>query len=119
MKLSELLEHCHQTQASDDGVNWYSPRPITMENTFLRYRIRAAWNVLLGRFDAIEWDKKTEKLNCWCRKCNENKMVNGIPFSLTRMILCPECGNKRCPKASNHILPCTNSNEPNQAGSVY
>ena len=36
-----------------------------------------------------------------------------------RMILCPECGNKRCPRATNHKLQCTNSNEPNQAGSVY
>lgn len=38
---------------------------------------------------------------------------------LDRMILCPECGNKRCPKATHHELPCTNSNEPNQEGSVY
>lgn len=35
------------------------------------------------------------------------------------MILCPTCRNKRCPKASNHILECTNSNEPGQEGSVY
>jgi len=38
---------------------------------------------------------------------------------LDRMILCSECGNKRCPKATNHKLQCTNSNEPNQAGSIY
>ena len=38
---------------------------------------------------------------------------------LDRMILCFECGNKRCPKATSHELPCTNSNEPNQAGSIY
>ena len=38
---------------------------------------------------------------------------------LDRMILCSECGNKRCPKATNHELQCTNSNEPNQAGSIY
>jgi len=38
---------------------------------------------------------------------------------LDRMILCSECGNKRCPKATNHALPCTNSNNPNQAGSVF
>ena len=38
---------------------------------------------------------------------------------LNRMILCSECGNKRCPKATSHELQCTNSNEPNQAGSVY
>lgn len=37
----------------------------------------------------------------------------------TRMILCPECGNKRCPKATDCSLDCTNSNEPGQAGSVY
>jgi hypothetical protein len=38
---------------------------------------------------------------------------------MTRIILCPSCGNKRCPKASNHRLECTDSNESGQAGSVY
>jgi len=64
-------------------------------------------------------EAKDEPVACWCHKCNENKLVNGIPFAMTRMILCPKCGNKRCPKASDHTLQCTNSNEPNQAGSVY
>lgn len=27
------------------------------------------------------------------------------------MILCPECGNKRCNKASNHRYACTHSND--------
>lgn len=36
-----------------------------------------------------------------------------------RMFLCPVCGNKRCPKASDHRLECTGSNEPGQGGSVY
>lgn len=35
------------------------------------------------------------------------------------MMLCALCGNKRCPHASNHFLPCANSNEPGQEGSVY
>lgn len=35
------------------------------------------------------------------------------------MIVCTECGNKRCPKASDHALACTGSNEPGQDGSVY
>lgn len=35
------------------------------------------------------------------------------------MILCPDCGNKRCPKASDHQLGCTRSNEPGQPGSIY
>lgn len=37
----------------------------------------------------------------------------------SRMIVCPSCGNKRCPKATHHDNPCTNSNEPNQEGSSY
>lgn len=37
----------------------------------------------------------------------------------SRMILCPTCGNKRCPKASDHELACTDSNEPGQPGSVF
>jgi hypothetical protein len=38
---------------------------------------------------------------------------------MTRMIVCPRCGNKRCPHASDHRNACTNSNEPGQPGSVY
>ncbi len=37
----------------------------------------------------------------------------------SRMVLCPTCGNKRCPKAANHNNQCTNSNDPNQLGSYY
>lgn len=35
------------------------------------------------------------------------------------MFLCIDCGNKRCPKATNHNNLCSNSNEPGQFGSVY
>lgn len=37
----------------------------------------------------------------------------------TFMILCPICGCKRCPKATDHRLACTESNEPGQEGSAY
>jgi len=37
----------------------------------------------------------------------------------TTMILCPKCGNKRCPKATDHNNRCTASNEPGQDGSAY
>lgn len=50
---------------------------------------------------------------CWCHKCSDASILE------QRMILCPECGNKRCPKASDHALACTRSNEPGQPGSVY
>jgi hypothetical protein len=37
----------------------------------------------------------------------------------TRMIVCTACGNKRCPRASDHELNCTGSNDIGQPGSVY
>ncbi len=49
-----------------------------------------------------------------CHRC-----ANGKLLALTYMILCPICGNKRCPKASDHDLACTGSNEPGQQGSIY
>lgn len=36
-----------------------------------------------------------------------------------RMYVCSECGNKRCPKATDCSLECTNSNSPKQSGSRY
>jgi hypothetical protein len=36
-----------------------------------------------------------------------------------KMFLCPTCGNKRCPKATDHELKCTGSNKPGQKGSMY
>lgn len=54
-----------------------------------------------------------------CHKCAEGKTVGCIPLSATRMILCPVCSNKRCPRASNHDLACTGSNEPGQPGSLF
>jgi uncharacterized protein (DUF983 family) len=54
-----------------------------------------------------------------CHKCAEGKMVGAFPLASTRMIVCQTCGYKRCPKASDHTLACTGSNEPGQPGSIY
>ena len=71
------------------------------------------------------------KKRCECHKCIDDfgltigavgslsSWLDALPLSAGQMILCPDCGNKRCPKASNHRLECTDSNEPNQEGSVY
>lgn len=55
-------------------------------------------------------------LNCWCHRCCEEQTGYKHMF---RMVLCPTCGNKRCPKASDHRLECTGSNSSGQEGSVY
>lgn len=61
---------------------------------------------------------------CQCIQClrdrkEQHPSIPGIPAEAGRMILCPKCGNKRCPKATNHRHECTQSNEPGQHGSVY
>lgn len=50
---------------------------------------------------------------CWCHTCR--------PVTVTdmRFVVCPDCGNKRCPHANDHRNTCTGSNEPGQEGSAY
>jgi len=52
-------------------------------------------------------------LTCGCLKCYPNVFPN------LRFNVCPICGNKRCPHATDHNYECTNSNDVGQNGSVY
>jgi hypothetical protein len=54
-----------------------------------------------------------------CHTCLVGVMENNMPVTSQRMIVCSDCGNKRCPKASNHRHKCTGSNEVGQYGSIY
>jgi hypothetical protein len=60
---------------------------------------------------------------CGCHRCigerDERGPGGAFPLSSCMMILCPICGNKRCPHANDHRHVCTNSNEPGQPGSAY
>ena len=70
-----------------------------------------------------------DKIACDCHRCMKDVRVavdmggghiaRSIAYAATRMILCSICGNKRCPHASDHELPCTDCNDPGQPGSVY
>ena len=53
------------------------------------------------------------KPECWCHTCRP------VTSDDMRMVLCPDCGNKRCPRANDHRNACTGSNEPGQEGSAY
>lgn len=68
---------------------------------------------------------------CGCQRCGEylevlvaatDKAVgeehDWLEFT-GGMIVCQECGNKRCPKATDHREICSGSNEPGQLGSSY
>jgi hypothetical protein len=82
-----------------DGGKGSAPRPYSVsQETFG------------NNFDRIFGKKKFAETTCYCYTCTKDH---------TRMILCPTCGNKRCPHATNHNLVCTNSNEPGQSGSRY
>lgn len=50
---------------------------------------------------------------CWCQTCRP------VTIDDMRFVVCPECGNKRCPHANDHKHACTKSNEPGQEGSAY
>ncbi|HIC8818150.1 TPA: hypothetical protein ACW70R_003408 [Klebsiella pneumoniae] len=51
--------------------------------------------------------------DCWCRTCRP------VVLNDMRFVVCPDCGNKRCPRANDHRNACTGSNEPDQEGSAY
>lgn len=59
---------------------------------------------------------------CECHACiaeHDLRGPGGLPLAMTRMVLCPICGNKRCPRATDHRNACTGSNDAGQRGSLY
>lgn len=61
-----------------------------------------------------------------CGRCEDARLEakaaasgNWYDALATGMMVCPECGNKRCPRAAWHGNACTGSNEPGQPGSAY
>ncbi|CAM6614130.1 DUF551 domain-containing protein [Enterobacter intestinihominis] len=82
-------------------------------------KLRDAVEIIRNSGIAIDAEKifaERDALNapdCWCRTCRP------VTFSDSRFVVCPECGNKRCPHANDHRNACTGSNEPGQEGSAY
>ena len=56
---------------------------------------------------------------CPCYSCQDDPSKGMSNPVLVMMIVCHDCGNKRCPKSTHHDNPCTGSNEPGQPGSRY
>lgn len=82
-------------------------------------KLRDAVEIIRNSGIAIDAEKilaERDALNaqdCWCRTCRP------VTFSDSRFVVCPDCGNKRCPHANDHRNACTGSNEPGQEGSAY
>nr|WP_318382351.1 hypothetical protein [uncultured Enterobacter sp.] len=49
--------------------------------------------------------------DCSCHTCRP------VTIADMRFVVCPECGNKRCPRANDHRNACSGSNEHGQEGS--
>ena len=60
-----------------------------------------------------------ETKQCPCLKCIKQRDTELGRIFQSAMQLCPVCGNKRCPKGTNHDLYCSGSNLPGQDGSSY
>lgn len=76
----------------------------------------------VGDHLVVSDDGFTKAYGCWCRSCADTIAAAGEVCGFTTfrgMILCPDCGNKRCPRATSHDESCTGSNEPGQVGSAY
>ena len=59
---------------------------------------------------------------CTCHHCDDErraKETDPMKKMMRLFIVCETCGNKRCPKATDHDLACTGSNASGQPGSVY
>lgn len=97
-----------------DGGKGSIPRPFSVSHE----EFSNSFEKIFGK---KKKDTEVEKSNCYCYNCNKDYIEPGqvFPYVTTCMILCPRCGNKRCPHATDHNLECTNSNEPGQQGSRY
>lgn len=136
--LSELLgiakraaaeaEECAHAEFSDDSMrhsaaiaDWERRAAMLLgaEPVTTAYKLRVAVEIIRNSGIEIDAEKifaERDALNtpdCWCRTCR--------PVTVTdmRFVVCPECGNKRCPHANDHRNACTGSNAPGQEGSAY
>ena len=96
------------------------PAAMEMDDDFdsaFEHGKAVGWNAY--RAAMLQSFGNSEQLNspvipdCWCRTCRP------ITLRDMRFVVCPECGNKRCPHANDHRNACTGSNEPGQEGSAY
>jgi len=93
-----------------------STHPLTQDDEMKDF----AWDIWNAcRATMLKSFGNSEQLNspgvpdCSCRTCRP------VTFSDSRFVVCPECGNKRCPHANDHWNACTGSNAPGQEGSAY
>ncbi|MCQ7329062.1 hypothetical protein NP116_14960 [Salmonella enterica] len=113
--IEDLLEH------TDPSTSYYSCVWADVPGK-LRTAMLQAGNHTEQHLDMVDHSGDANKMvtgnspvitDCSCRTCRP------VTFTDSRFVVCPECGNKRCPHANDHRNACTGSNEPGQEGSAY
>lgn len=100
-----------------DDHHYVCPLPCVV----VRWRRKATRNEPTASiFPGIEGDRSVWG-ECGCAHCvGEVLAAKPFPANLSYpFIVCPTCGNKRCPKATHHDNACTDSNDVGQIGSRY
>lgn len=97
-------------EINTDGIIVYGVAEYSVSANFgcVLYENNAGYPAFSTRFA-----KMSQSNECDCHSCLRAR--HEIPMHL---VTCPKCGNKRCPKADNHIFKCTQSNEPGQIGEL-
>lgn len=60
---------------------------------------------------------REEAIAKWNARPAAQSLSSALPTDRI-MVLCPTCGNKRCPRAENPLFKCTNSNAVGQVGEL-
>ena len=125
-KLSDSEDECNPSDCFERQPLYTvppAPRFIPVELTREEYRrrfmmednfddtYRGGWNAC--RAAMLQGGNSQVSPDGWCRTCRP------VTMSDMRFVVCPDCGNKRCPRANDHRNVCTGSNEPGQIGSAY
>ncbi len=114
--IADAVKFCKETGRQDAGSAmdaWNACRAAMLQTKSLTSINPAP--------DLVSLQKKAESIignypgipDCWCRTCRP------VVLNDMRFVVCPDCGNKRCPRANDHRNACTGSNEPGQQDSAY
>ncbi len=123
LRLMDFLKE-HDFNDYDDHFCWKSGGDGD-NGEALMFQMDAFWELMDGnkrQYVNTSPNETYPEYPCVCHKCIKEKDLRnemGFPLSSGQMIVCPDCGNKRCPRASDHELDCTGSNEPGQKGSIF
>lgn len=110
-EIQQLKAHLSARQAAPDGWRLVPVEP-TEEMVTAGQESFGVHDCYYAMLSAAPPPTEREP-RCWCETCRP------ITPSDMRFIVCPDCGNKRCPKATHHDNACTKSNAPGQPGSSW